>query len=125
MQNKEKQSDCMCYFSRVSHIESTKQSIPIKAAAALVTAGGAELHRITSSFEKTQIGRLWSEGKQGPSETTSVGRQQERGGGRPAGSEIVQKVPRQSVISGRRENLFILVVAPVYRSYCMWGAQAN
>lgn len=52
MEKKERPSGCMCYFCRASHIEWTNDLFQLKQAAALVTAEGAVLHRITSSFEK-------------------------------------------------------------------------
>lgn len=51
---RERLSGCMCYFCWASHIERTNNLFQLRRAAAPVTAEGAVLHRITSSFEKPQ-----------------------------------------------------------------------
>lgn len=73
----ERLSGCMCYFCWASHIERTNNLFQLRQAAAPVTAEGAVLHRITSSFEKPQD---WLIVNQGPSGTTSVRQQGERWG---------------------------------------------
>lgn len=89
----------MCYFCRASHIEWTNNLFQLKRAAALVTAGGAVLHQITSSFEKppTLAGCDLKENRLLQEQLVWAGSKR-RGGGVRLASTLAQKVTQKIVL---------------------------
>lgn len=94
----------MCYFCWASHIERTNNLFQLKRAAAPVTAGGAVLHRITSSFEKPppRLADCDLKGNRALQEQLVwPGSGEREGWGWQSGSNLVQKLPQKIVLQLR------------------------